>query len=181
MRSGRALMFPIYWQMYERKHLKARPSSTSILWRDLIINCGKDLKRSLDYIEIRTDIDHTRLAYCGYSSGAVWGPVFMAVDERCRTAVFLIGGLVNEPYPSEVDPLNFASHVHIPVLMLNGRYDFTYPPQTCQLPLFRLLGVRESDKRHVLLDTAHFLPRNPMIKEVLDWLDRYLGPVHTTG
>jgi len=45
------------------------------------------------------------------------------------------------------------------------------------LPLLHLLGVPEADKRHVLFDTGHAVPRIPMIKEVLDWLDRYLGPV----
>jgi eukaryotic-like serine/threonine-protein kinase len=177
IRSGRAVMCPIYWQSYERKRLKAQPKSASIIWRDLIINCYQDLGRSLDYLETRPDIDRTKLAYCGYSGGAVWGSIFMAVDGRFHTAIFQLGGLGNEPYLSEVDPLNFAPRVRLPVLMLNGRYDFTYPLQTCQLPLFRLLGVREPDKRHVLFDTAHFLPRIPMIKEVLDWLDHYLGPV----
>jgi hypothetical protein len=61
--------------------------------------------------------------------------------------------------------------------MLNGRFDFLYPLQGCQLPLLHLLGVPEADKRHVLFDTGHAVPRIPMIKEVLDWLDRYLGPV----
>ena len=32
-------------------------------------------------------------------------------------------------------------------------------------------------KRHVLYDTGHHVPRSEMIKETLNWLDRYLGPV----
>jgi hypothetical protein len=61
--------------------------------------------------------------------------------------------------------------------MLNGRYDFSYPLQFCQIPLYRLLGVAAADKRHVLFDSAHAVPRGPMIKETLEWLDRYLGPI----
>ena len=45
-----------------------------------------------------------------------------------------------------------------------------------QKPMLRFLGTPEDDKRHVLFDSGHELPRNPMIKEVLDWLDRHLGP-----
>ena len=55
--------------------------------------------------------------------------------------------------PAEVDPWNFASHVRIPVLMLNGRDDFTNPLEVSYLPLFRLLGT--PDKKHVLHDGGH--------------------------
>jgi hypothetical protein len=42
-----------------------------------------------------------------------------------------------------------------------------------------LLGSPENDKRHVLFDSAHdiVLLRTDLIREVLIWLDRYLGPV----
>jgi len=43
--------------------------------------------------------------------------------------------------------------------------------------MFDLLGTPEEDKRLVLYDTDHYIPRNGLIKESLDWLDRYLGPV----
>lgn len=36
--------------------------------------------------------------------------------------------------------MNFASRVKVPVLMINGRYDFEIPLETCQQPLFRWLG-----------------------------------------
>jgi len=76
-----------------------------------------------------------------------------------------------------VDQINFAPRVKVPVLMLNGRYDFFYPIATAQLPLYRLLGARKEDKRHILYEGGHNIPRNELIKETLDWLDRYLGPV----
>jgi hypothetical protein len=40
-----------------------------------------------------------------------------------------------------------------------------------------LLGAPEKEKRLVLFETAHNLPAAPMMKEVLAWLDHYLGPV----
>ena len=178
MRSGRAFMFPIYKGSYERgSGGEAHVSKNTVRWRDFIINCYRDLGCSLDYLETRPDIDRSKLAYLGFSFGSMVGPVLTAVDGRFRTAVYVVGGLANEPFIPEVDPLHFASRVHIPVLMLNGRFDFLYPLQGCQLPLLRLLGVPEADKRHVLFDTGHAVPRIPMIKEVLDWLDRHLGSV----
>jgi eukaryotic-like serine/threonine-protein kinase len=93
--------------------------------------------------------------------------------------LILSGGLFPEAIPPEVDPVNFAPRLKIPTLLLNGRYDFTFPLEAYQQPLFRLLGAPEKDKKFVLLEYAHnvgALP-NEMRREVLAWLDRYLGTV----
>ena len=44
-------------------------------------------------------------------------------------------------------------------------------------PFYDLLGTPEKDRRLVITDSGHVPPRNELIKETLDWLDRYLGPV----
>ena len=77
----------------------------------------------------------------------------------------------------EVDQVNFAPRVKTRVLILNGRFDFIWPPSISQEPMFRLLGTPAEHKRRVVYDTGHGIPRDEMIKETLDWLDRYLGPV----
>ena len=80
---------------------------------------------------------------------------------------------------AEVDEINFAPRVQTPLLMINGRYDMDFPVKECQMPLFRLLGTPEADKRHLLFDKGHgpALFSNEEIRAVLDWLDRYLGVV----
>jgi hypothetical protein len=62
--------------------------------------------------------------------------------------------------------------------MVNGRYDFDFPLKTTQLPLFNLLGTAVQDKRHIVFEGEH-MPGNwqGQVKEALDWLDHYLGPV----
>ena len=65
----------------------------------------------------------------------------------------------------------------IPTLMLNGRYDMTFPYETSSKPLFDLLGTPSMQKELKLYDTDHFVPRNEIIKETLTWLDKYLGSV----
>jgi hypothetical protein len=40
-----------------------------------------------------------------------------------------------------------------------------------------MLGTPGDLKRRVAYDTGHNVPQAEMIKETLDWLDRYLGPV----
>ena len=99
------------------------------------------------------------------------------IESRFKAAVFADGGLDNRKILSEVNPLNFAPRVKIPVLMINGRYDFVIPFETCQQPLFRLLGTPPTEKRQVVLESGHDLPLTPLFKETLNWLDHYLGPV----
>jgi pimeloyl-ACP methyl ester carboxylesterase len=74
----------------------------------------------------------------------------------------------------EVDQLNCAPRVKVPVLMLNGHFDFAFPPHASPEPMFRLLGTPKQHKRRVVYDTGHNVPRNEVIKETLNWLDRYL-------
>jgi hypothetical protein len=61
--------------------------------------------------------------------------------------------------------------------MINGRYDSIFPFESAQDPMFRFLGPPEKYKRHAVFESGHVPPRDQMIKETLDWLDRYLGPV----
>lgn len=76
----------------------------------------------------------------------------------------------------EVQPWNYAPRVTTPTLMINGRSDYGIPVETAQRPLFDRLGVPDEHKRHVILEGGH-LPydMNAVIRETLDWLDRYRG------
>jgi pimeloyl-ACP methyl ester carboxylesterase len=173
-RSGRALVYPIYKGMYERSiPFSFAPNE----WRDMMIMWSKDLGRTIDYLETREDIDHEKLAYYGVSSGAAYGPIFSAIDERFRANVLLSGGVWGGLLP-EMDVATFAPRCHVPTLMINGRDDFILPVETSQRPLFELLGVPEDAKRHTILEGGHLPPdRRALIREILDWLDTYLGRV----
>jgi dienelactone hydrolase len=178
LKSGRAVMFPLYKSTFERGDgvNNVWPNTTSA-YRDHVIAWSKDLSRSIDYLETRSDIDRNELAYEGFSWGASMGSLLPAVENRFKALVLLGGGFYLQKRLPEVDQLNFAPRVKAPVLMLNGRFDFIYPPLTSQEPMFRLLGTPHEHKRHVLYDTGHDIPRIEMIKETLNWLDRYLGAV----
>jgi hypothetical protein len=52
-----------------------------------------------------------------------------------------------------------------------------FPPETSQEPFYRLLGTPKEHKRRVVFEGGHSVPRHHLIRESLDWLDRYLGPV----
>jgi dienelactone hydrolase len=175
VKSGHALMFPIYKDTYER--LGTPPEEGTVAERDETIQQAKDLRRAVDYLETRPDIDSSRLAYYGISWGATQGAIMTAVEPRFKAAVFAAGGCNNARVLPEADPMNFAPRAKLPVLMINGRYDFAIPLETCQEPFFHLLGAAPQNKKHVLFDTGHAPPQLPVMKEALDWLDRYLGPV----
>jgi eukaryotic-like serine/threonine-protein kinase len=175
IKSGRAVMVPIYANTFER--LRDNPDSGTHAYRDQLIEDEKDLSRAIDYLETRPDIDHDRLAYYGISWGGDVAPIMLAIEKRFKAAVLVAGAFEGSRELPEVDGVNFAPHVTVPVLMLNGRYDFMSPVATDQEPLFRMLGTPAKDKRHLLYDSGHTPPVTPWFKESLDWLDRYLGPV----
>ena len=175
MKSGRALMFPIYKDTFERRGTV--PGAGTNAEREETIQQTNDLRRSIDYLETRKDIDQKKLAFFGFSWGGMLGPIMTAMENRFEVAVLWSGGCDTDRVLPEADPMNFAPRVKVPVLMLNGRYDFGFPLETCQEPMFRALGTGAQDKKHILYEGGHFPQLLPLIKETLDWLDHYLGPV----
>ncbi len=174
-RSGRALVYPVYKGTYERPAPAGAGTSRQ---RELVVQWSKDLGRTIDYLESRSDFDRDKLAYYGYSMGAARALPAVALEPRLKTAILLTGGLPNDVGSPEIEPLNFLPRIKLPVLLLGGRYDFVFPVETSQAPLFELLGTPAEHKKHVIFDGAgHVPPRIALIREVLDWLDRYLGSV----
>jgi formylglycine-generating enzyme required for sulfatase activity/dienelactone hydrolase len=184
--SGRALLFPIYKGTYERPADCGRVWSyasiaqTPLVYRDWIIQMAKDLGRCIDYLETRDDIDSERMAYYGTSWGAVLGPIMLAVEDRLDTGVFVLGGITSDDWPRSVDMAPFAERVTIPVLMINGSEDAIMPLKTSAEPMYELLGTDDQHKELKTYPGGHGLFglfSKQICKDVLDWLDHYLGPV----
>jgi serine/threonine protein kinase len=178
IKSGRALFYPIYKATYERGDGFNSGNITATSWKEHLIYWSKDFQRSLDYLETRTDIARDKLAYYGLSMGAAIGPILLALENRIKVGVFCAGGFEPWKPPPEVDVINYAPRVKIPILMLNGRYDYGYPLKETISPLLQFLGTPEQHKRLILYESGHYIPyRHKLIKDSLDWLDRYLGPI----
>jgi pimeloyl-ACP methyl ester carboxylesterase len=174
VKSGRAVLFPVYKGTYQRRDsLKVDSQDTTNFWRDHVVMWAKDLSRSIDYAETRPDLDSKNVAYYGLSWGGAMGGLMPAVEPRIKVSVLVVAGLDFPLTRPEVDPLNFLPRVTIPTLMINGRYDFFFPVESSQEPMFRLLGTVASDKRHVVVEGSHDVPRAVLIQEVLGWLDKY--------
>ena len=178
VKSGRAVVLPAYAGTLERGPTPFLvPPARS---RDLGIQGVKDVSRSIDYLETRSDIDTSKLGFYGLSFGAIAGPLVLGAEPRFKVAILVSGG-TTAPVLPEVDPWNYAPRVKIPVLMLNGQDDSMFPLESRQVPFFRALGTPERDKRHKTYPGGHvdFMHRMEVIKEALDWLNQYLGPVET--
>jgi len=182
VRNGRAVFYPVYKGTFERGSpefmalLDDPESWGTYAYTELLVQDVKDLRRSIDYLETRTDIDSERLAYYGMSWGANMGAIIPAVEERFKASVLVAGGLFGVGRPESSD-LTYVARVYTPTLILNGKYDVFFPPETSSQPMLDLLGTPAEDKRLILYETDHVPPRTEYIKETLAWLDKYLGPV----
>jgi dienelactone hydrolase len=185
LKAGRAVLYPVYKGTHERNdgkpdyygalHLSGDPTQE---YADYQVKVVRDVRRSLDYLASRSDIDSRRVAYYGFSWGGSIAPIVLAVENRIATAVVVLGGLPPWARPRpEVDLPNYAPGVKLPVLMLNGRYDLVFPLESSARPLFERLGTPPRDKVLRVYESDHSIPRSELIRESLAWLDRYLGPV----
>ena len=172
IKSGRALAFPVYQNSFERRGKRG-------LGPQLWVQQVNDLRRTLDYLSTRADIDTAKFGYYGYSAGGPIAPLFLVLEPRLRVAVLYMSGLeaVRRRLP-EVEPVVFLPRVRTPVLMFSGELDDLNPLETSAKPFFKLLGTPDSARKHVIAKGSHFVePRSILIQESLDWLDKYLGPV----
>ncbi len=179
VRNGRAVIYPIYKGTFERggpDYMQVLNNTNTYAFTELTIQEVKDLRRSIDYLLTRPDIDSKKIAYMGMSWGAELGAIIPAVENRFAASVLLAGGLNGLGRPEACD-VNYVSRVRTPTLMLNGKYDVLSPPETSSMPMFDLLGTPLENKRQIFYETDHIPPRVEYIKETLAWLDKYLGPV----
>ena len=57
--------------------------------------------------------------------------------------------------------------------MDSGRFGL----ETSEKPMFSLLGTKPEDKKNIIYESGHLVPRTDFMRETLNWFDKYLGPV----
>jgi dienelactone hydrolase len=124
-------------------------------------------------------MDAGKIGYYGLSAAASAALPIVAIESRIKAVVLVSGGITAARRPAEAEPLNFASHITAPTLMISGRDDFIFPYETVSKPLFTLLGAPPDRKHLVTHDGGHIPVANDLIRDVLGWFDQYLGPVRT--
>jgi len=115
--------------------------------RDIITQTVFDLRRSIDLLETRDDVDASKIGYYGISLGGIIGTIFCGVDDRVKAPVIaLAGGNLSlmfgidalkedtKDFFSIIDPINFVENISPrPLLMVNSENDEVIAPMTSKL------------------------------------------------
>ena len=175
LKSGRAVIWPVYYATYGRGEIKPINLHT---WKQVHKNIMIDVQMVNDYIQTRQDLDSEKLAYFGISWGSSLAPYIIATDERFKLGILALFGIPSiEKYRyKEFDQLDFVPRVKIPMLLLGGRYDFDFTLEQ-QKAFYDYLGTPKENKKWMVYESTHYIPRKDLINESLNWLDKYFGPV----
>ena len=127
-----------------------------------------DLRRAVDVVESRPDLDQRRVAYVGFSMSTFLGVQFVAMEPRVRAACLALGGAGlfhfmastvpgerrgdQETVASLVDPLHYAGLIAPrPVLQVNSQTDKVVPAALGHM----LYGALAEPKRMIWFHGAH--------------------------
>jgi len=143
---------------------------------DLNVQRVTEMRRGLDYLETRPDIDHSRTGLYGLSAGGGPGVFVTALDSRYRSVLFAGTGIGHgeERYAGAANRINFVSRIRAPKLLLDGQYDEDTPLHSETEPMFRLL---REPKRLQIYDGAHVPPFEILVPTLTKWFDETMGPV----
>ena len=165
---------PHYYTTFDRRDTDAAlEQAGAAALRSDVIRMIKDLRRTVDYLETRSDIDPDRIAFFGNSWGARYGTIGLAVDPRFRAGILYTPVTNAQPRP-DIDNVSYLTRVVKPVLMISGEYDPFVPVQDARTA-FELMGTAAENKRLVIAPSGHFAPYRLVVEESLAWLDKYLG------
>ena len=153
--------------------------------RDIISQTVFDLRRAVDFIYTRDELDPGRIGYYGISLGGIIGTIFCSVEERVQVPVIVLaGGSLNlmfgmdalsddtKDYLSIIDPINFVEMISPrPLLMINAENDDVVPPITSKL----LFKAAKEPKEIIWYPAKHHdLPIKKVYHYGIRWFNEYL-------
>lgn len=167
--------------------------------RENFIQSVIDLRRGIDVLQARSEIDPNRIAYVGHSSGAHWGAILSAVDRRLKTVVLMAGVPAEKTILLESDDPDYVSfRQSTPKEQLDNYFRIVSPldainyvPHSRPTPLlfqfarfeqyFNEAAMEQyaraaSDPKLVLwYDTGHALNDVRALADRANWLQRHIG------
>jgi len=135
-----------------------------------------ELKAQMESRQESSDWIQEKIAFdAAYGGERIIAYLFLPRNSKppFQTVIYFPGAA--SLYQKSSKEINYVRRVKVPTLMLNGKYDAGF--ETHEKPMFDLLGTPLAHKQLKLYETDHIPPRNEFIKEILAWLDRYLGSV----
>jgi len=173
IRSGRAV-FGVMLAGYLGREVSDKASMDRQDFIELIVAKVKDLRRGVDYLESRPDIDRNRIGFYGPSAGGSLGLIVGAVESRYRSIALGGVGFNPQPLDPKTDSVNFAPRIRAPKLMLNGRWDESVPLETESRPLFELFP---EPRRLQIYEGSHVPRLEVLIPALNGWFDETMGAV----
>jgi formylglycine-generating enzyme required for sulfatase activity/dienelactone hydrolase len=176
IQSGRAVFAVVLPGYLERDHLPDRRSA--VYWREpeyVEANARdiEDLRRGLDYLVSRPDVDPRGIAFLGCSFGNAM-MVLPAIEPRYRAVMFSGCGLGQTDEHEAANAVNFVPLIGGEKLLIHGEYDEGQPLKTAALPLFNMLSGK---KGKLIYQGGHRPKHEELVGDVIAWLDGVLGPV----
>ena len=153
--------------------------------RNIISQTVFDLRRTIDFIESRKELDPKRIGYYGISLGGIIGTIFCGTDDRIKVPVIVLaGGQMNLLYEEQalseeakdfvsiIEPLNFVKQIYPrPLLMLNAKNDEIVPPMMSKL----LFNAAKEPKEIIWYDAKHRnVPLDKVYQDGLNWFNTHL-------
>jgi dienelactone hydrolase len=157
--------------------------------RDAWIQTVVDLRRAVDYLLSRPDIDAKRIGYLGFSQGGMIGGTFIGVEPRITAACLAIPGggflewgpkvgLWKETTPAIeanaalTDPVYFIGRFSPrPLLILSAKRDELIP----KFATDALFSAAKEPKQIVWFDSGHVLPPAALLVNVKGFFLQNLG------
>ncbi len=176
--QGYAVLAPDHFMYGERKKEDGFDNGSDrgpYYYRDWMCQSVVDLRRGIDYLESRPDIDPERIAVFGGSLGGWIGSILAAVEPRIKTAILSVPATEFEkaqtPPARIINSSNFfPNYKDLSLLMVLAKKDV--PERNARAKeFFDLVDIK---KQMVEYDESHFLDPQKYNKEILEWLKENL-------
>ena len=159
-----------------------------------------DMRRGVDFLETRPEIDKNRIGYAGGSMGGIIGALFISVEPRIKAAVITVPGgklslmleksehhtvpairkrikelgLSWDEIQKKLDPIDPINFIHLfsprPLQIHIGKYDRIVPAETG-----RLLAEKAGEPKEVYwYDAGHGLPLDIVLSRAMTFFKKYL-------
>jgi len=166
--------------------------------RHIYLQTVLDLRRSLDWLETRPDVDQSRIGYLGVSMGTIIGATFCGIDKRVAAAALIIGGadfhlfLRHSQLPGIVILRNFATEQELdavadslapvdpqyyvggisprPAMFMNGKQDYAISPEAGA----RLQELAGEPKETYWYDGGHLPPFDQVMVRTANFFKKNL-------
>jgi dienelactone hydrolase len=156
------------------------------------------MRRAIDLMSTRTDVDLSRIGYVGHSFGAQFGAILAAIDPRIQAAVLMAGAaeeadLLRSDNPrvvelraslpkgqldaylntlADLNAVNYVRYAHpVPLLLQFANFEQYFD----RASMARYAAAATKPKTVLFYDSAHELNDPQALKDRSDWLAKRLA------